>query len=134
MAGGAAGRRDQDEPEAPLLLGRRREGAARAAVLHRVLQDYVPLLVDAVEQPQEVAAVVHPDQHPPEQQLPERRHVLRAAAGGVRGRGRAVEVRVSCGGRDHLAVRIRWSFHCPPPCAGLGSGDLHVRVVIRWGP
>lgn len=44
---------------------------AGTAVLHCILEDYVPLLVDAVEQPEEVAAVIHTDQHPPEQKLAE---------------------------------------------------------------
>jgi len=44
-----------------------------AAVLHGVLEDDVALLVDAVEQAVEVAAVVDADEHPPEQQLPELR-------------------------------------------------------------
>lgn len=66
-----AGGRDQDEPQAPLL--RRRRAVAGAAVLYGVLEDDVALLVDAVEQAMEVAAVVDADEHPPEQQLPELR-------------------------------------------------------------
>lgn len=42
---------------------------ARASVLHCVLKDYVPLLVDAVKQPKEIASIVHPDQHSPKKQL-----------------------------------------------------------------
>lgn len=44
-----------------------------AAVLDGVLEDDVALLVDAVEQAVEVAAVVDADEHPPEQQPPELR-------------------------------------------------------------
>jgi hypothetical protein len=44
---------------------------AGTAVLHGILEDYVPLLIDAVEQPEEVAAIIHTNQHLPEQQLPE---------------------------------------------------------------
>jgi len=72
LARGPAGGRDQDEPQAALLRGRRAV-AGGAAVLHGVLEDDVALLVDAVEQAMEVAAVVDADEHPPEQQLPELR-------------------------------------------------------------
>lgn len=69
LARRAASSWDQDEPQAPLLCRRCR--MAGTAVLHCILEDYVPLLVNAVEQPKEVAAIVYTDQHSPEQQLPE---------------------------------------------------------------
>ena len=86
--------------------------AGGAAVLHGVLEDDVALLVDAVEQAVEVAAVVDADEHPPEQQLPELRDDRRAAAGSIHGRSGAVAVRVS-GNRDGLGWPW-WpsSFHC----------------------
>lgn len=67
MAGGPARGRDEDEAEAA-LLHRRRAASPGAAELHGVLEDDVPLLVDAVEGAHEEAAVVDSHQHAAEQQ------------------------------------------------------------------
>ena len=56
---------------------------AGTAVLHGILEDYVPLLIDAVEQPEEVTAIVHTNQHSPEQQLPEFGNSWGAAASSI---------------------------------------------------
>lgn len=65
----AARGRDENEANAPLLHGRR-HGATGATVLHRILENDVSLLVNAMECTNKEATIVDPHQHSPEQQLP----------------------------------------------------------------
>lgn len=70
MAGGPARGRDKDHTKTTLFGRRRRRRSSYAAILHGVLEKYVPLFVNAVETAKEESPVFDSNEHLAEQEPP----------------------------------------------------------------